>query len=88
MSKYSDLLKLGQEKLDELKVPFQVRKAHKQLEKEIIEIEEEIASLELKVEEAKGKHPFELDTILDAIDDLAIQNRKLQQAKELMTELF
>jgi pyrrolidone-carboxylate peptidase len=86
--KYKDFLKAGKETLDEMKVPFQVRKAKKQLEKEIIEIEEKIATQELNIQEAKGEHPFNLDKILDAIDDMAIQERKLKQANNLMDELF
>ena len=88
MKKYKDFLKAGKEKLDELKIPFQVRKASKQLEKEIIEIEEKIATMELDIQEAKGEHPFNLDKILNAIDNKAIQERKLKQANELMKELF
>ena len=88
MSKYSDLLKLGKDALDLIKIPFEVRKAEKDLEKEIINLEQTIAEQELKIQEAKGARPIVLSTILDAIDQKDLKERELRLAKELQKELF
>ena len=86
--KYSDLLKLGKDAVDALRIPFEVRKSEKDLEKEIINIEQSIAEQELKIQEAKGSRPLDLAKILDAIDKKDLKERELKQAKELQQELF
>ena len=87
-TKYSALLRLGKEALDLVKIPFEVRKAEKDLEREIINIEQSIAEQELKIQEAKGTRPLVLKAILDAIDVKDLKERELRLAKELQEELF
>jgi len=84
----SKLLKISDDAKKTLKVPFQVRKDRKALESWIIDVEEKIADLELKIEEAKGASNFNVDKILDAIDDLELANRRLVQGNALLKELF
>ncbi len=86
--KYSDLLKMGKEALDAIKIPFEVRKAEKDLEKEIINLEQAIAEQELKIQETKGTRPLNLRNILDAIDEKDLKERELRLAEELQKELF
>ncbi len=87
-TKYSQLLKMGKDALDAIKVPFEVRKAEKDLEKEIINLEQAIAEQELKIQESKGTRPLNLKCILDAIDAKDLKERELRLAKELQEELF
>lgn len=86
--KYSELLKLGKEAIDAIKIPFEVRKAEKDLEKEIIILEQQIAEQELKIQESKSARPINLRNILNAIDTKDLKERDLRLAKELQTELF
>ena len=86
--KYEDLLKLGKEALDLVKIPFEVRKARKDVEKEVITIEQKIAEKDAEINNAKSARPFILKTILDAIDDKEILERELKQVNELLEELF
>jgi len=85
---YSDFLKAGKEVVDAVKLPFKVRSAKNDLAGEIIDLEGQIAENELTIINAKSEHPFNMEKILEAIDDKAINERKLDQAKELMEELF
>ena len=87
-SKYADLLKLGKEALDLIKIPFEVRKAEKDLEKEVINLEQAIAEQEMKIQEAKGVRPLNLKKILEAIDEKDLKERELRLAQELQKELF
>lgn len=86
--KYADLLKMGKEALDLVKIPFEVRKAEKDLEKEIINLEQAIAEQELTIQTAKGQRPLILSNILDAIDKKDLKERELRLATELQKELF
>ena len=86
--KYADLLKLSKDALEAIKIPFEVRKAEKDLEKEIINLEQSVAEQELKIQEAKGSRPINLKLILNAIDEKELKERELKQAQELQKELF
>ncbi len=79
---------MGKEALDAIKIPFEVRKAEKDLEKEIINLEQAIAEQELKIQETKGTRPLNLRAILDAIDEKDLKERDLKLAQELQSELF
>ncbi len=88
MALYEKLLKAGKEALDAAKVPFKVRKAEKDLESKIIDVEQEIADAELAVEEAKGSDPIKWDTLIDKTDELELKKRKLAQLNQIQKELF
>lgn len=87
-TKLEQLYKLSKEVIDAIKLPFEIAKAKKDLEREIITIEQEIAELDQKITDVKMQRPFALKTIIDAIDDKALAERKLKQAQELLEELF
>ena len=82
------LLKSTDDAKKAIKVPFQVRKDRKKLESWVIDREEEVANLELKIEEKKAKDDLDIDGILDAMDDLELANRRLSQGQKLLAELF
>ena len=82
------LLKATDDVKEAIKVPFQVRKDKKSLEAWIIDLEEEIATLELKIEEKKAESRFDPDAILDAEDSLEWKKRRLKQGEALMKEMF
>ena len=86
--KYEALLKLGKDAIEAIKIPFEVRKAEKDLEKEIINLEQAIAEQDLKIQEAKGTKPLNLRAILDSIDEKDLKERDLKLAQELQKELF
>ena len=85
---YADFLKAGKDTIEAVKLPFKVRTAKNDLRGEIIKLEAEIAEGELAIVEAKSKHPFDLQLILDKIDDKETAEMRLEQANELMEELF
>ncbi len=87
-TKYAQLLKLGKDALDLIKIPYEVKRAEKDLEKAIIDIEQEIAEQDLKIQESKGSRPINLKLILEAIDEKDIKERELKLAIELQKELF
>lgn len=88
MSLYKDLLKLGKEAIAEIELPFKVKKEQKNLEMEILELEQTIAKDELTIQEQKCKFPVNWYDLLNAIDNKAINERKLKQLQDLQTEMF
>jgi len=85
---YEELLAKGKEALDALKRPYVAKKAHKDLEVKILDVEQSIAQSELTIQEQKSANPANWDAIIDAIDDKSLLEKRLQQLKELEEELF
>lgn len=83
-----DFIKMGKEALDALQAPFKERKDEKNLEAWIIDREQKIAELDNKIQELKGASEFSVEKILEAIDDLALEQRRLKQGEDLLKELF
>ena len=88
MSLYKDLLKLGKDAIAEIELPFKVKKEQKNLEMKILELEQQLAKDELTIQEQKTRNPINWDSIIDAIDNKAINERKLSQLEQLQKELF
>jgi hypothetical protein len=88
MSLYKDLLSRGKEAIEALELPFKVKKEKKNLEMKILELEQSISKDELTVQEQKSKSPVDWDKLIDSIDALALNNRKLVQLQELEKEMF
>ena len=88
MSLYKDLLKLGKDAIAEIELPFKVKKEQKNLEMQILELEQQIAKDELTIQEQKTKSPISWDSLINALDNKAINERKLVQLESLEKELF
>ena len=88
MKKYIDLIKSSKEILDDIKAHFIAKKNEKQLEMEILKIEEQIADRELKVQSAKSDKEVVWNKVGEAIDDLELLRRRLKQFQALKEELF
>lgn len=88
MSLYSKLLKTGEKALKEIQVPFKVRTAAAKLQVTVIELESEIADLELSLTQSKSADPLDFQSILKALTKLELKQRELKIAKDLQLELF
>jgi hypothetical protein len=62
--------------------------AQKQLELKITEEEVALAQANNKIREAKSSYPFNADAIVEAIDDVDILERRIEQLKIIAEELF
>lgn len=88
MSLYRDLISKGKEAIAALELPFKVKKEKKNLEMKILELEQQIAKDELTIQEQKSSVPVAWDSLISAIDNKALNDRKLEQLKNLEQELF
>lgn len=85
---YLELIKLGKEALDAIKAPFIAKKAHKDLEVKILDIEQKIAEAEQTINDCKSANPANWDKIGKAIDEKQLLERRLKQFQDLEQELF
>ena len=88
MSLYKELLSKGKEAIAALELPFKVKKEQKALEMKILELEEKVAKDELTIQEQKSANPVNWDKLADAIDNKALNERKLKQWQDLKVEMF
>lgn len=88
MKLYRTFLGKAKEAIAELEIPFKVKQEEKKLELAIIEKEQEIAKLELSVQESKSSYPLDLSKYIKAQDELEIAQRRLNQLLTLQKELF
>lgn len=88
MSLYKDLISKGKEAIAAIELPFKVKKEQKNLEMKILELEQQIAKDELTIQEQKSAQPVNWDSLINAVDTLALNQRKLKQLQDLETELF
>lgn len=86
--KYQELILKGKEALDAIKAPFVAKKAHKDLEVKMLDIEQEIAQADLTIQEQKSANPANWDKVIDAINSKELLERRLKQCKQLEEELF
>ena len=88
MAKYKELLKMAKEAIDDMQIPYKVRKAKHHIDGEILSIEKQISDYNLKIVEAKSEHPIDFNKIIEQIDARDLAQRKLNIANELKDELF
>ena len=88
MSLYKDLLAKTKEAIADIERPFKVRKEQKNLEMEIIKLEQQLAKDDLTLTEQKSANPIEWNKLIDAIDSKELNERKLKQLQNLEAELF
>lgn len=88
MSTRKELLKMGEDAIKAVKLPFKIRKEKKQLEALILDYEERVATLESEINDLKAEETLNVERILDKVDDLELEQRRLKQGEELMKELF
>lgn len=85
---YTKLLKYSKEKINEALAPIRANQAKKQCELKIAEMDEKIASAEADIQEICSKHPFDPEGVIDALDELALMERKKKQFGKLIEDMF
>ena len=84
-----DLISMSKEDLNELQIPFTIKKDKNKLESWIIDREGRISELNGRIQKLKStQDSLDIDSILDAVDELALEERRLSQGQELLKELF
>jgi len=82
------LLTQSKKALKRALLPVKVRKDRNKLEGWILDREDEIDGLEIKISELKSDENLNPSAILEAIDALEEKKVRVEQGKDLLTELF
>lgn len=85
---YSKILTMTKEGIDKALAPIRAKQAKTQCELAMSKIEEEMLSKEARVHELCAVHPLNVDAVINALDDVAILERRHGKVKVLMADLF
>ena len=88
MNLYTKLIGAAKEVLEATQIPFRVARAEKDLEMEILKIQQEVAEGDVYINEEKSKYPTNWGEIIKKIDKKELLERKLKQLQNLQVELF
>jgi hypothetical protein len=86
--KYSEVIKLAKEKINEAMAPLREREMKKKAELEIAKIEGFLAEKEQAIQELAAKYPIDYDKLIEALDDLDLTNRRKEQFTKIIAEMF
>ena len=84
----SELASATEELRAKILKPFRISRAKLNAQLKITEYEEELVSLEERINEELMKEKMKLETILDLTEEFDLTNRRLEQAQELLSRLF
>ncbi len=88
MSKYAKLIVQSKEEAANALAPARSEEQKAQLGIAVATLNVSIKGKENELEALKGQYPLDIDAIIDAGDELALEQRRLQQLQALSTELF
>lgn len=86
--KYADLIVQSKEDADKALAPARADEQKAQLGISIAKLNVGIKGKQNALEALKAQYPLPIDAIVDAGDELALEQRRLQQLSELTDELF
>jgi hypothetical protein len=88
LPKYADVVKFSDEEQAQNLAPLRASRARKQAELEMAKLEEEVATKEAQLYEKCCEKEVDFRRIIDLQDDLALVNRKKEQYKKILEEMF
>lgn len=86
--KYKDILVLCKDKIKEVMAPLRAREMRLKGELEMAKLDSSIAEKEQKIQEEASKYPVDFDKLIDALDDLALTQRRKEQFGKIIKEMF
>lgn len=88
LMKYSNVLKMAKEKIQEALAPIRANEMKKKAELEIAKLDGVIAEQEQKIQELASQYPIDFDAICEATDELDLKSRRRKQLNTIIEDLF
>jgi len=86
--KYAELIAMSKELKDKAMAPIRAEQARIRFDAKVAELKEKKMDAEAKIQELCAVNPLDVDRLVDAVDDVAILDRRISKVLELKTELF
>jgi hypothetical protein len=88
LTPFRKALEMTKAKIEELMIPLRVKQAKAKGEVEKLKLDEQIMSLEVKLREYTVETDINYNKILDALDELALLQRRKFMFDRVMSDLF
>ena len=88
MSKYATLITQEKKEKDAALAPARAKEMEAKLGLEIAERELQLQSVTNRVEALKGNYPLDTFALIDALDELSLAERQVNQLRAVSKELF
>lgn len=88
LKSWKEYAAMTKEKVNEALAPLRAIRERKKAELAIAQLEEKIATQEAKIEEMCTKDSIDFDALIEAQDQLALNQRKVKQFKDIIEQLF
>lgn len=85
---FKEMLALSKEKIQEALAPVRAMQAQKQAELEIAKMDESIFTQEAAVNNLTAEYPVSFNRLIDALDELALMERRKTQFMKIKSEMF
>jgi alpha-N-acetylglucosamine transferase len=85
---YKEYLAMSKEKINETLAPVRAMKARKQAELKVAEMDEKTASQEARIQEYCTRQDLDFESILNALDELALMERRKGQLVKIIESMF
>jgi len=85
---FAEILSMTKEGIDKALAPIRAKQVKMRAELELAKIDEQLISLEGKIQEACTSKDVNFDTLLSKLDEHAMAERRKKQFQKIITELF
>lgn len=85
---FRELIAMSKEKLDEAMAPLRARSVKSKADIKMAEIEGSLITLEREVQELCIEKDVDFDAVFEKLDEAALLERRHEQYKQLMGQLF
>lgn len=86
--KYKDIISMSKELKDKALAPIRAKQASVRFDAKLAELEEKKMDAEAKIQDLCAANPLDVDKLVDAIDDIALLERRMTKIAELQKQLF
>jgi len=88
LTPYAKVLKLGKEAIQEALAPLRALEMKKQAELEIAKIDGKMVEHDSKIQELCSVYPIKFDSLISALDERALLERRKSQFAAIIKEMF
>ncbi len=85
---FKEIIAMGKEKLDESLAPIRAKMVNAKADLKKAEIETDLLTLEKDIAELCVDKDLDLDKLVDALDEVALLERRLKQYDDVLKQLF
>lgn len=85
---YAEIIKMTKDAIDAAKAPLRAMQMKKKAEGEMLEIDQKLMDLDVKIQDLSSAHPIDFDALIRVADEQALLERRKAQFGKIIKEMF